>query len=180
MIIGLSGYAQVGKDTVANYLVENYGFVKVSFADPIREALYKLDPKIRLGENNGASLAHAVDSMGWEDVKKFSEDARMLLQRLGTEVGREMFGKDFWVNQGLLRAKEHEHVVFADTRFKNEADAIKDNGGKVWRINKEGHGPVNGHPSETALDLYAFDLIIDNDSNKEDLYRFIDYKMKNI
>ena len=48
MIIGLSGYAQVGKDTVANYLVEKYGFVKVSFADPIREALYKLDPKVRI------------------------------------------------------------------------------------------------------------------------------------
>ena len=82
MIIGLSGYAQVGKDTVANYLVENYGFVKVSFADPIREALYKLDPKIRIDELTGASLASAVDHMGWEEVKRLSDQvvAEKMLQ----------------------------------------------------------------------------------------------------
>lgn len=174
MIIGLSGYAQVGKDTVANYLVENYGFVKVSFADPIREALYKLDPKVRVDELIGVSLASAVDGMGWENLKRYSSDARELLQRLGTEVGREMFGKDFWVNQGLLRAKEHENVVFADTRFVNEAQAIQDNGGQVWRIFKPNHGPVNNHYSETALDQYEFDWAIPNYGTKEDIYSMVD------
>lgn len=177
MIIGLSGYAQVGKDTVANYLVENYGFVKVSFADPIREALYKLDPKIRLDELSGVSLANAVDHLGWEEVKKLSPDARELLQRLGTEVGREMFGKDFWVNQGLLRAKEHDNVVFADTRFMNEADAIRANDGQVWRITKPGQGPVNDHPSEVALDNYRFDWYIPNYTGFNDLYNLIDQIM---
>lgn len=174
MIIGLSGYAQVGKDTVANYLVENYGFVKVSFADPIREALYKLDPKIRVDELAGVSLANAVDHMGWEEVKRLSTDARDLLQRLGTEVGREMFGKDFWVNQGLLRAKEHENVVFADTRFMNEANAIRATGGQIWRITKPGQGPVNGHPSETALDEYRFDWHIPNHTGINELNELVD------
>jgi hypothetical protein len=177
MIIGLSGYAQVGKDTVANYLVENYGFVKVSFADPIREALYKLDPKIRVDELAGVSLANAVDHMGWEEVKRLSSDARELLQRLGTEVGREMFGKDFWVNQGLLRAKEHGNVVFADTRFMNEADAIRATGGQVWRITKPNHGPVNGHPSETALDYYRFDWTIPNYTSIDELHKLVDQIM---
>lgn len=177
MIIGLSGYAQVGKDTVANYLVSNYGFTKVSFADPIREALYKLDPKVRVDELAGVSLANAVDSMGWENLKRYSSDTRELLQRLGTEVGREMFGKDFWVNQGLLRAKEHENVVFADTRFENEARAIQENGGQVWRITKPGHGPVNGHPSETALDDYKFDWYIPNYTGFDDLHNLIDQIM---
>lgn len=180
MIIGLSGYAQVGKDTIANYLVENYGFVKVSFADPIREALYKLDPKIRIDEVSNASLASAVDHMGWEEVKRLSNDARELLQRLGTEVGREMFGKDFWVNQGLLRAKEHTNVVFADTRFRNEAEAIRANGGQVWRITKPGHGPVNGHPSETALDEYRFEWHVLNDLDQTNLYSKIDIMMNTI
>jgi hypothetical protein len=174
MIIGLSGYAQVGKDTVANYLVEHYGFVKVSFADPIREALYRLNPNIAIGEFASASLASAVDHMGWEEVKRSSSEARSLLQRFGTEVGRDMFGKDFWVNQALLRAKEHENVVFADTRFENEAEAIQANGGQVWRIEKYGHGPVNGHPSETALDKYAFNWAFANSGSKEDLYQIID------
>lgn len=179
MIIGLSGYAQVGKDTVADYLVEKYGFIKVSFADPIREALYKLDPKVRVGEMVGASLSNAVDHMGWEEVKKLSSDTRELLQRLGTEVGRDMFGKDFWVNQGLLRAKEHANVVFADVRFENEADAIRANDGQVWRITKPGHSPVNNHPSEVALDNYGyFDWFIPNYTGFNDLYSLIDEIME--
>ena len=177
MIIGLSGYAQVGKDTVANYLVDNYGFVKVSFADPLREAVYRLNPKIDIADMRGVYLASAVDNLGWENVKVESEDARRLLQRMGTEVGREMFGKDFWVNQGVLRAKEHDNVVFADTRFENEAQGIRETGGQVWRITKPGQGPVNGHPSETALDDYRFDWYIPNYTGFNDLYNLIDQIM---
>jgi dephospho-CoA kinase len=174
MIIGLSGYAQVGKDTVANHLVEKYGFVKVSFADPIREALYKLDPRIRIDELNGASLASAVDHMGWEEVKRLSSDARELLQRLGTEVGREMFGDDFWVNQGLLRAKEHSNVVFADTRYQNEANAIVKSGGQIWRVTKPGSKPVNNHTSEVDLDNYRFDWVIPNQVGIEEMLDIVD------
>jgi len=178
MIIGLSGYAQVGKDTVANHLVEKYGFVKVSFADPIREALYRLDPRIRIDEFNGASLVSAVDHMGWEEVKRLSSDARELLQRLGTEVGREMFGDDFWANQGLLRAKEHKNVVFADTRYKNEANAIVKSGGQIWRINKPGSKPVNSHTSEVDLDDYNFDWVIPNYVGVKEMLEVVDKIME--
>jgi len=174
MIIGLSGYAQVGKDTVANYLVERYDFVKVSFADPIREALYRLDPKVDIADMRGVSLRAAVDGLGWENTKVDSEDTRKLLQRMGTEVGREMFGEDFWVNQGLLKASQHDNVVFADTRFENEANAIRKHGGQVWRVHKHDHGPVNNHPSETALDDYRFDWTLPNYAGIEDLYVLID------
>jgi len=36
MIIGLCGVAGSGKDTVADFLVKNHGFVKVAFADPLK------------------------------------------------------------------------------------------------------------------------------------------------
>ena len=36
-IIGILGNKRVGKDTVADYLVKNYGFIKYNFADPIKE-----------------------------------------------------------------------------------------------------------------------------------------------
>lgn len=36
MIIGLCGQAGVGKDTVADFLVKNHGFVKVALADPLK------------------------------------------------------------------------------------------------------------------------------------------------
>ena len=37
MIIALTGKKGCGKDTIANYLVEKYGFINYGFADPIKE-----------------------------------------------------------------------------------------------------------------------------------------------
>jgi hypothetical protein len=175
MIIGVSGYAQSGKDTVANYLVKNHGFVKISFADPIRQALYVLNPKIDIADMRGVPLSAAVDGLGWEGVKADIPDTRELLQRMGTEVGREIFGQDFWVNQAMKRAKEHENVVFADVRFPNEVEAILEASGDVWRVHKTGVAPVNRHPSETALDSYKFKREIHNIGSFEDLYGIVDY-----
>lgn len=180
MIIGLSGYAQSGKDTVAEYLVEHYGYRRIAFADPIREALYRLDPKIRIDEMVGASLSNAVDHMGWEEVKRLSSDVRELLQRLGTEVGREMFGQNFWVDQGMKGVSKFDKVVFTDVRFPNEYKAIKEREGIVWRVERLGNAPVNAHPSEVALESTKFDGLITNNSTKDDLYQTLDYLMQHM
>jgi len=167
-MIGLSGWARSGKDTVANYLVAAHGYTKVSFADQMRGALYRLNPTVDL---NGYSmhLATAVDLMGWEELKTQSPDIRSLMQRMGTEVGREMWGENFWVDAAIAAIPDGEKVVFADVRFPNEADAIYSNGGEVWRIIRESVGPANDHISETALNKYPFDRYLFNDGNIEDL-----------
>lgn len=178
MIIGLSGYAQSGKDTVAEHLIKYYGYKRVAFADPIRQALYKLDPKIRIDEMVGASLSNAVDHMGWEEVKRLSGDARELLQRMGTEVGREMFGQDFWVDQAFRGVSKFNDVVLTDVRFPNEYRAIKSRDGIIIRIVKPGTSAVNLHASETALDNHSFDATIVNDGSKEELYKKVDEVIK--
>lgn len=178
MIIGLSGYAQTGKDTIANYLVEHYGYKRVAFADPLREALYSLNPLITdLPEVYSSTLVNAVDHIGWEAVKQNSEQVRGLLQRMGTEVGRKMWGEDFWVERAFKNVYVGSKVVFTDVRFPNEYDEVKACHGKVWRVEKPGIQAVNGHSSETALDGYTFDRIINNDSSLEDLYKAIDLFM---
>jgi hypothetical protein len=96
------------------------------------------------------------------------------MQRLGTEVGREMFGDDFWVETALDRIPDGSKVVFSDARYPNEADAIRDLGGKIYRIEREGVGPANGHASEIALNDYDFDDRIDNSGTVEELYAQID------
>ncbi len=162
MIIGLSGWARSGKDTVANHLVDNFGFVKVSFAEPMREALVRLNPKISIGDGLHTELASAVRLMGWESLKSESPDVRGLMQRFGTEVGRQMFGEDFWVDLALSRVKPGTNVVIPDCRYPNEANAIKATGGVVWRIERNGVGPANDHDSERALDSYEFDQRLAN------------------
>lgn len=167
MILGLSGYARSGKDTVADYLVYNYGFTRMAFADPMREALYRLNPRINVAEMIGVSLQDAVDNLGWEGLKDVSPDIRGLLQRMGTEVGREMFGENLWVNYALDKAAAIDRVVFADVRFVNEAQSIRDHEGFLWRIERPGTVAVNDHISERALDDYKFDHYLNNYGTKE-------------
>jgi hypothetical protein len=174
VIIGLSGYAQTGKDTIADYLVKTYGFTRVAFADPIREAVYKLNPKINIYDMKSVSLSTAVDRLGWETVKVESEDARWLLQRMGTEVGRDLFGPNVWVDKAMEKASRHDKVVITDVRYPNELEAILGHSGAVWRVIKDDAGAVNRHASESALDDYPFEYIIFNNDTKEDLYRSID------
>lgn len=170
VLIGLSGWAQSGKDTVANYLVEDFGFTRVAFADPMREALLRLNPWVHPIGAERIRIADLVKSPGdWEWAKKNTEDVRELLQRFGTEVGREMFGDNFWVDYALNDLPT-DRIIVTDVRFVNEANAIRLRGGMVFRVEREGNGPANDHPSENELNDYEhFAGTIYNDRSKEDL-----------
>lgn len=172
-IIGLSGYARCGKDSVANILVE-LGWHRMSFADRLKLAVKELDPIID-------GITDYSLSMYWDDTKSTTEnwdylkdnfpEVRRMLQRMGTEVGRKLFGDNFWVQQAFAAIPEGTHrVVFTDCRFPNEAASVRARGGELWRVNRPGFGPVNGHASETSLDDYTFDVIIDNDGTLDDLH----------
>lgn len=172
MIIGLSGYARTGKDTVADILVDKFAFTKTAFAEPIREALVRLDPNIMVGYEN-MPLTLALTMYNWEQLKKEAPEIRGLLQRFGTEIGREMMGKDIWVDRAFDKLDVTEDIVFTDVRFKNEADRIKSHGGVIWRVTREDTGAINKHRSETEMDDYDFDLLLRNDFDLVQLEEFV-------
>ena len=110
---------------------------------------------------------------------------RKLLQLLGTEAGRQIIHPNIWVNalfadfennkSDWLSATNSKWII-TDVRFPNEAQAIKDRGGILIRINRPQYldnGLVirkDEHPSETALDDYdGFDYVIENDGTVQDL-----------
>jgi hypothetical protein len=172
MIIGLSGYAGTGKDTVAKVLIDNHGYKRIAFADSIRESLYILNPIVK----DGFRVQGLVDSYGWDKAKMENAELRRLLQVYGSEVGREKYGKGFWVNQALKGVgNSSEKIVITDVRFPNEADAIKMyDKAQIWRIARPGVAPINTHISETAMDAYKWDHTIVNDSGKNDLEKTIE------
>jgi hypothetical protein len=102
------------------------------------------------------------------------------MQRLGTEVGREMFGDDFWVKAAINAIPEGANVVFSDVRYPNEANAVRALGGKVWRVYRDGIGPANGHTSENALGDYSFDAGVENFDTLEELHKTVDNLIKEI
>lgn len=184
MIIGLSGYKGSGKDTVGKYLVDNYHFERKAFADKIKEAtaaLFDIDPKvIEFFKNDpkrcvGVFAESGFNMGGWvpnHGVKPIT--FRHFLQRLGTEVGREVFGKDFWVDQVLpLDYLPYENLVITDVRFENEAKRIYNLDGVVWQINRPGLRP-DGHTSEN---LPTHSLEIWNGADFGHLFAAVDEAM---
>lgn len=165
MIIGLSGKARAGKDTVATILVEDYGFTRLAFADIIKAAVYTLDPIISL---SGLRLQHLVDTNGWESAKQFPE-VRRLLQVFGSEVGRDMIDAQIWIELTMNGIKASANIVISDVRFKNEAEEIKFQGGQVWRVTRAINDSIDFHRSETELDSWNFDQYIPNNGTLDDL-----------
>lgn len=175
MIIGLSGYGRAGKNTVANILERRFGFEQTAFANKLRDALYALNPIVESNfhDHEHIYIKEVIDQFGWEDVKKthYADEIRRLLQRMGTEVGRETIGQNTWVDATLRNVSETDDLVITDCRFRNEAKAIIDLGGEIWRIERPGYGPVNNHSSEVDMDDFDFHLTIVNDGSIEDLAR---------
>jgi hypothetical protein len=176
VIIGLSGYARSGKDTFADYLVEEYGFTRIAFADKLREFLLALNPIITSpvwGEHR--RLTDVINEFGWNGYKesKYGKEIRELMQRLGTECGRQLISDTVWIDAALRGVSGN--VVVTDVRFPNEASAIEDTyDGRVLRVNRPGVGPANDHPSETSLDNHDFYDVFENDGTIDDLRNKID------
>lgn len=176
-LVGLSGYARSGKDTVAELL----GFERVSFAQPMRDALFALNPVVAVDNSERKiRVQDVIGEYGWDGYKESfdGKEIRELMQRLGTEVGRKQWDEDFWVNIAMDKAIDlldaGKSVVFTDVRFVNEAEKIQYYGGEVWRVNRPGIRPANGHVSETGMDGWVFDVVIDNDGTLDDLKGKVD------
>lgn len=105
---------------------------------------------------------------------------RDFLQKLGTEGLRTGLHENTWVNALMADYQKESYSgyvgdtrrdipeskwIITDTRFPNEAQAIKDAGGIVIRIDRPGVKAINAHPSETGLDSWDFDHKIMNGSD---------------
>ena len=162
MIVGLSGYARSGKDTVAGLL---QGYERRAFADILREGVYRLNPIVF----EDVRIQDLIDDYGWEQCKSGFPEVRRLLQVFGTEVGRQLIDDNVWVNAAMKDVSPDDNIIFTDVRFPNEAKAIKAVDGLIWRIDRPGKKPVNTHTSETAMNDWPFDAILTNDGTLEDL-----------
>lgn len=190
MIIGLTGQMQVGKDTVADYLVENYGFKKVGFAEKMYEAVCGL---MGITEDEALRWKHedkkvvVVDGQFPYTTVKQPITWRGFLQRFGTDMGRDVFGEDFWVDQLINRLPKYQewitelsyntyvdgNYVIRDVRFNNEAKAIKLLSGTIWKILRAGY-EGDSHRSEAGIDQNFCDVKISNNSTLDDLFKSVD------
>jgi hypothetical protein len=158
LVLLLSGKAQSGKDTLAEFVKEYAELVgkkaqRIAYADAVKELAYQF---------------------GWDGQK--DEKGRRLLQLIGTEVGRG-YNPNIWIDKGVEKLKTAQLngvdiVCITDCRYPNEIEAIKSLEwvlGKVVTVRIERHGAGAGenanHVSETSLDDWQFDHTVENDTS---------------
>ena len=111
LIIGFNGQARVGKDTAADYLVKNYGFLKISLADPIKRYardMFGLKNEQLWGDLKDVPdprfpriCAHECKDIDKCDICGVLPDCfmpREFVQFLGTEFGRRFY-PNIWLDQ---------------------------------------------------------------------------------
>jgi hypothetical protein len=174
VILGFSGKAKAGKDTAADYLVKNHGFVRISFADRL---------KVMVNDLYGvpAEVGHST----LKDTYQLPSGrvVREAYQKFG-ELAR-VYDVDVWFTHWFHAAQElGTRIVCADARYPNEFVKLRQVGAVVVRVYREGSGltgSVGTHSSETDQDNVPdawFDAILTNNSSFESYYAQIDNILK--
>lgn len=161
VLIGIVGLKRTGKDTMADYLIKNYGYNKVAFADPIKDIL-----NILFGWDKELLESNMKDEKCELDVIP-----RDMMKWIGTDIFQYEIYKKFpnlkikkntiWVEAIKNKIKDIDKTVISDVRFLHEVEFIKENNGILVYIDKI--------ELTTGLD-YDLDIIIKN---------YIDYKVEN-
>lgn len=184
IVVGLAGRAHTGKDTAADYLVREYGFVRAAFADPIRDMLEQML------ESAGIDYAWLHEpALKNRIIPELGVSARALMQTLGAEWGRTQHGADWWLKLLARRlgygggigpaAPVHDRIVITDVRFPNEAAWVACLGGRVIRLQQRDQAEaVIAHESEAHIDkLHAHVTLVNNGPTLEGLHTLIDGAM---
>lgn len=176
VLIGIVGKMGSGKDYICNNMIipilkkHNQTFLQMAFADQI---------KVNVMTKHNIPFQNVY-------INKTIE-TRSLLQKEGTENGRDLLDKNIWINYlnnwvNIFKFRGIDNFIITDVRFQNEIDYIKENKGllifinapkrNLERLNKESNGDkklmenIQNHKSECDLDNLdksIYDLIIDND-----------------
>lgn len=174
-IIGLTGRARSGKDSVADLLIAKHTVVhdtlsvKYSFATELKEACASLfDLNIQMFYQGNRELI----------IPEYGLSIRQIMQRFGTDAMRGTFGDDFWVNKierKILSDDKVDLLIIPDVRFENEAALVRKYG-SLMHVIKDDVKDVGdeGHASESGVLFKEGDVLIDNNGTLEDLVKTVD------
>ena len=186
MIIGMCGLIGTGKDTVADILVNNYNFIKVSFADKLKDGVatvFSWDREMLEGTTDESRTWREQKDEYWSRETNEHITPRLVLQMFGTDCMRNGFYNGIWVSivkQQIIN-NPNKNFVIPDVRFPNEAKMIKEVHGEVWRICrgpdpqwfisyvKDNIVPTDVHESEWQWAKLDFDCVIHNNDTIIDL-----------
>jgi hypothetical protein len=143
MLIGICGFINSGKGTVADVLVQKHDFTKLSFADTVKDstaAIFGWPRPLLEGDTEESRVFRETKDEWWSEKFGYDFLPRLALQLMGTEAGRNVFHPDIWIHSLERKMTMYSNVVIADVRFPNEIDFIHSKGGFLVRV-KRGPDP---------------------------------------
>jgi len=186
IVFGITGRKRSGKDTLGERLVCEHGFIRIAFADALKEACIDI-------------FGFTREQVYGDDLKEVIDDywgysPREVFQKVGTELFRESIssthvlpkiGKNIWVRTVErkimnLASQGHRRFVITDVRFPNELAFLTESQFNSHSIKVVRQAVMHEtdisklHASESAIDGFNCDFEIKNDSMIEDLYTEID------
>jgi hypothetical protein len=168
-LIGITGKKRSGKDTAASILVTQCGYERFSFASILKAMTYTCLDRLDIAPETASKMVDG-DMKEMKIHQLCNQTARHAMQTLGTEWGRKCVGDDFWVSACMRNASAADKAVISDVRYENESQAIREAGGKVIRITRDGCDG-DGHSSE-VMD-FEVDFTIENNDSIETLTKYI-------
>lgn len=161
-IVGIIGFAHVGKSQVAQTLIDEYNFTLIKFADGLKNMLRAIG--LTEEEIEGQLKEKPCEKLG-------GQTPRHAMITLGTDWGRKLIHEDLWVLAWRKYALESttERIVVDDCRFLNEAGMIRRLGGVIWHVERPGYGPVKHHQSELEHLQIRTDALLKNDGSVDQL-----------
>ena len=184
LVIGITGAKGAGKDTFAQTLSDKAkDYYDIQSVQEHWAYLLKLSAAKTLGidvvskeeVNTWADWFKNHGAMEIYDKRYGSDEhivhGRQFLQNYGTEAHREIFGKDFWIDEFWAQARHNTDILFiCDTRFENEIESITSNGGIIIYVENEAAESIaDNHASESLDYAKHSDYTINNDGSIDDL-----------
>lgn len=176
ILIGLCSRAMgSGKSEVANHLISVHGFTLVKFAAPLKAMTRAL--LAETGLTPAEVERHVEGDLKEVEIPALQRSCRYVMQRVGSEFGREMLHRNVWVDIAVQRSSillaAGKSVVIDDLRFLNELEGIYSLGGHPLRVERSSATVTLTHSSEGELDDLAM-LSIENEGTIADLRSSVD------
>lgn len=173
MLIGITGQKFAGKSTVANMLSEILGYKTCSFADKLKDVTCILSGCTReqLEDYDFKENELVPDYLQPYCLNAEKPTYRAFLQHFGSEVMRGV-NDNIWIDCTL--SKCGENAIISDVRFPNEAKAIRDRGGIIVKVVRDGVVSKDTHSSEKNVENIAGNIIVFNDGSLEHLKAMVE------
>jgi len=141
MIIGICGLIGSGKGTVADLLVDEHNFQKVSFADKLKDSvstMFDWDIALLEGDTDESRTWREQVDKFWTKETGRTITPRLVLQEFGTECMRNGFYDNIWVSfvKKTILDNPNKSFVIPDVRFINEMSMIKELTGQLWWVRR--------------------------------------------